>query len=109
MHQRSTRDALLVIAHYALLVCFWQARGLLLGGMLKATYLAAFALLLFFVIDRSAVFLETVTICFYALPSVFFSSCSAGQWVHHSPAALVLADEPLRPSLFQRPPPLYSL
>lgn len=98
-----------MLAHYALLVWMAQATGMLLGGFLKAIALAVLALLLAFVIGRSANFLKTVAICSYALPSAFFSSGVSAQWVRHSHAGPIVPDEPLRASLFQRPPPLYSL
>jgi hypothetical protein len=104
-------DAVLVLAHYLLLLSLGHATaaGFLVGGVFKLFAYAGFALLLFFVVGRSANFLKTVAICFYALPSVFFSSSVSPQWVRHSPATLILPDEPLRACLFQRPPPLYSL
>ncbi len=109
MHRHCIIDTVLVLAHYALLVWMAQATGILLGGFVKAIALAAFALLLFFVIGRSANFLKTVAICFYALPSAFFPSGVSAQWVRQSRAGPIVPDEPLRASLFQRPPPLYSL
>lgn len=109
MGHRSVKDALLVFAHYALLVWMAHPASLLLGGFVRAIVLAAFVLLLFFAIGRSANFLKTVAICFYALPSAFLSASITAQWVRLSPDALIPPDEPLRASLFQRPPPLYSL
>ncbi len=109
MDRLRKKDALFVFLHYALLVWMAHATGLLLGGMLKAIALAAFALLLFFVIGRSANFLKTVAIYFYALPSVSLSSSTGAQWLRRSQAALILPDQPLLASLFQRPPPSYSL
>jgi len=109
MYHHCVKNALLGLAHYALLVWMAQARGLLVGGILKTIALAGFALLLLFVIGRSANFLKTVAIRFYALPSVFFSSNVRAEWVRHPEDELTLPDEPLRTLLFQRPPPLYSL
>lgn len=109
MHRLYLKHALLVLAHYALLVWMSQARGILLGGFLKAIALAAFALLLSFVIGRSANFLKTVAISFHTLPSAFFPSGVSAQWVRQSYAGPIVPNEPLRASLFQRPPPLYSL
>ena len=98
-----------MLAQYALLVWMAQARGMLLGGFLKVIALAVLALLLAFVIGRSANFLKTAVTCFCVLPSAFFPSGVSAQWVRQSHAGPIVPDEPLRASLFQRPPPLYSL
>jgi len=109
MHYLGKKDALLVLAHYALLVWMAQAARLLVGGVVKAIALAGFALLLLFAVGRSADLLKTVPICFHALPSHLFVFSINTRWVRRSQAALILPHEPLRASLFQRPPPEYSL
>jgi len=109
MHDRYIKNALLVFAHYALLVWITHAKGLLVGGMLKAVAFSGFALLLLFVIGRSANFLKTVAICFYPLPWALSSSNVCAEWVRHPHDALIPPDEPLRTLRWQRPPPPYSL
>lgn len=109
MHHCGIKDALLVFAQYALLVWMAQAPGLLVGGMLRTIVLAALALLLVFVVGRSANFLKTVATCFYALGSISLWFGVNAQWVRRSLTPLIFPDEPLEASLFQRPPPLYSL
>jgi len=109
MHGHGIRNVLVVFAHYAVLVWMTHATGLLLGGILKAMALAVFALLLLFVIGRSANLLKMVAVWFCVLPSNFAVSSSNARWVRPSQTDLVLPAEPLRALLFQRPPPLYSL
>ena len=109
MNRLGTKDALLALVHYALLACMAQATGLLFGGMLKVLALAVLALLLFFVVGRSARFLKTVATCLRLVPSSLFAASTNARWTQHSQTPLILPDQPLRSLLFQRPPPPLSL
>ena len=109
MNLRRTFYCLAVLTHYLLLVCLAGIGNVLLGSAFKLFAYTAFALLLFFVVGRSTNFFKTAAICLRILPSVFFSSGITPQWICCSQAALILPDDPLRATLFQRPPPQYSL
>lgn len=108
MSRQSIAGALLVLAHYALLAWMAHATTLLFGGVLKAIALAAFALLLLFVVRRSSSALKLVSTCCARIPSSLCASSLHTRWTQRTESRVLLPDEPLLSSLFQRPPPTSS-
>lgn len=109
MRLHGINQALLALAHYVLLLWMAQAGNLLLVSVLRLFACAAFGLLLFFVIGRSANFLKTIAGCLCVLPSSLIASSVNKRWTRRPPTLLILPEPPLRRLLFQRPPPLFSL
>ncbi len=97
--------ALLSLAHYVLLVWTGQVGNLLLGGVLKLIAFAAFALLLFFVVGRSANLLKTIAASLRILPASLIASSTRSRWTRRLPTQIIPPEPPLRRLLFQRPPP----
>jgi hypothetical protein len=108
MKRSTLKEAAVVLAQYALLVCVTQVGNALFGGVLKGFGFVVFALLLLFVVGRSTTFLRNVTIICRGLLSSFLLQ-SRERWSCEHRESLVIPEEPPHHSRFQRPPPAYSL
>lgn len=102
------KQALIALAHYCFLVCVAPVGTLLVGSLVKGVALLAFALLLLFVVGRSAKLWKVVTTCFRALPVSSFALFTNPRWAQSFAFAFAIPAEPCLAPRYQRPPPFLS-
>jgi hypothetical protein len=97
------------VGYYLLIFCVADFRPLVVGGFFKLVTALLLAYLLAFVVIHSPNIYKLVAASFRFLPISFFPLVLARRLLQLSQTDVVVPNEPSLSSLFQRPPPIFSL
>lgn len=108
MEQQRHREAVMDIVLYALPVCLPFYQALLIGGIGRAMLLLLLAVLLMFLVSRSADFCRSIAAGLRELPFSWLAPAPRLGFRQLSFASLAVPNAPSLSPLFQRPPPIFS-
>ena len=109
MRTLSTKHALLAIGHLVVFAVITQTSGLIFSGLYKLLAIAAFGVLMSYVIGRTPNLLHLFVDVLREATTALLVSGDEVYWPRFASSTVLLPDEPLLAAHFQRPPPLLAL